>query len=63
MKQFACKDLGMDCDFVASGNTVDEVKKKAIEHAQMIHPDIMKKMAPTPAKMAEMEKTIVSMIR
>ena len=28
MKEFACKDLGIDCSFVATGNTVDEVKKE-----------------------------------
>ena len=62
MKQFACKDLGMNCDFVASGNTVDEVKKKAVEHAQVRHADILKKMAGTPVQMVEFEKTIVSKI-
>jgi len=32
--QFACRDMGMDCDFVATGSTVDEVKAKAMAHAQ-----------------------------
>jgi predicted small metal-binding protein len=63
MKQFACKDLGMNCDFVASGSTVDEVKKKAVEHAQVKHADLLKKMAGTPTQMIEFEKTIVSKIR
>jgi predicted small metal-binding protein len=63
MKQFACKDLGMDCDFVATGNTVDEVKKKVMEHAQARHADTLKKMTATPEQKAEFEKTVVSKIR
>ncbi|HEX7434827.1 MAG TPA: DUF1059 domain-containing protein [Anaerolineaceae bacterium] len=62
MKQFACKDLGMDCSFVATGETVDEVKKKVIEHAGAKHADVLKKMTATPAQKAEFEKTVVSKI-
>ena len=62
MKEFACKDLGMDCNFVAKGNTVDEVKAKAMEHAAAKHADLVKKMTATPAQKAEFEKTLVSKI-
>lgn len=37
MKDFHCRDAGMDCDFVAKGMTNDEVLKKAGEHAQKVH--------------------------
>jgi len=35
MKQLSCKDMGTNCDFVATGNTADEVKKKMMDHAMM----------------------------
>jgi predicted small metal-binding protein len=31
-KVLRCRDLGVDCDFVASGKTKEEVLKKAAEH-------------------------------
>ena len=62
MKQFACKDLGLDCTFSTSGSTVDEVKPKAMEHAKKVHPDLLK-TATTPAQMAAMEKTIEGKIK
>lgn len=37
MKALGCKDLGVDCKFVARGITVDEVIKKASEHAKEHH--------------------------
>ncbi len=36
-KVLRCKDVGVDCDFAARGNTVDEVLKKASEHAKKDH--------------------------
>jgi len=60
--QLACRDLGMDCDFVATGNTVDEVKRKAMAHALEKHADVLKSMS-SPAQMAAMEKQIESVIK
>jgi predicted small metal-binding protein len=37
MKDFHCRDAGMDCDYVAKGQTDDEILKKAGEHAQKVH--------------------------
>jgi predicted small metal-binding protein len=37
MKVLGCKDIGIDCSFVAKGKTVDEVLKKASEHARKDH--------------------------
>ena len=62
MKSLACKDLGMQCDFVATGNTVEEVKQKAMVHAQKVHADILKTMS-SPEQMAEMNKTMDKMIK
>jgi predicted small metal-binding protein len=36
-KVLKCKDVGMDCDFVARGETEDEVLKQAAEHAGTTH--------------------------
>lgn len=37
MKVLACKDVGVNCDYEARGMTVDEVLKKAAEHARKDH--------------------------
>jgi predicted small metal-binding protein len=37
MKILKCKDVGVDCDFVASGKTEEEVLKKTAEHARKVH--------------------------
>jgi len=36
--------MGTNCDFVATGNTADEVKKKMMDHAMMEHKDMMANM-------------------
>jgi predicted small metal-binding protein len=58
MEKFECKDLGMACSFVATGNSVEEVKRKAVEHAQKAHPDVVKS-----GPMAVLEKNITGVIR
>jgi predicted small metal-binding protein len=37
VKDFHCRDAGMNCDYVAKGMTNDEVMKKAGEHAEKVH--------------------------
>jgi len=59
MLKFECKDLGMNCNFVATGNTVEEVKKKAMDHAQTVHKDLLAKM--TSQERADFEKTLTRM--
>lgn len=44
MEKFACKNLGLDCDFTATGATKEEVLKKAMEHGGTVHADLMKDM-------------------
>jgi len=36
-KVLTCRDVGVDCDFVARGATVEEVMEKAREHATKDH--------------------------
>jgi predicted small metal-binding protein len=45
MLKFACKDAGVDCDFVAAGATVDEVKQNAFTHATVVHAELLSKMS------------------
>ncbi len=44
MKTLACKDLGAECAFVASGETNEDVIKKMMDHAQASHPEKMEQM-------------------
>jgi len=36
-KMLRCKDVGLDCSFEARGKTIDEVLKKAADHARKEH--------------------------
>lgn len=36
-KEIRCRDVGVDCDWVASGETEEEIMKKAGEHAKKDH--------------------------
>ncbi len=61
MLKFACKDVGVDCDFVATGATVEEVKNKAFAHAGVVHADLLKGM--NEGQMAEMTKAVEASIK
>src|SRR5262245_6004013 len=37
MKAVTCRDVGVDCDFVARGETVDDVLRQCGEHARSAH--------------------------
>ncbi len=53
MKDFHCSDAGMKCDFVARGNSEQEVVDQAGRHAQQAH-----SMRMTP----DLEKTVRGLI-
>lgn len=36
-KTVTCRDVGVDCDFVARGETEQEVLKQCAEHARTAH--------------------------
>jgi predicted small metal-binding protein len=36
-KEIRCRDVGVDCDWVARGETEEEIMKKAAEHAKKAH--------------------------
>ncbi|MHB1004937.1 MAG: DUF1059 domain-containing protein [Chloroflexota bacterium] len=49
-KTIACRDIGIDCDNVARGETTDEVMERAADHAARVHnikvisPEFMRKI-------------------
>lgn len=45
MYTLACKDLGTDCEFVAKGETQDEVLQTMMGHASSAHADAVAKMS------------------
>lgn len=36
-KVMSCREVGMDCDFVAKGETEQEIMQQAAEHAKKDH--------------------------
>jgi predicted small metal-binding protein len=36
-KVLTCREVGMDCDFVARGNSEEEILAQAVVHAQKDH--------------------------
>jgi predicted small metal-binding protein len=44
METFACKSLGIDCDFVVSAPSKEEVLAQAMQHGGTVHADLMKDM-------------------
>jgi predicted small metal-binding protein len=37
LKEFSCRDVGMDCDYKVSGRTEEEILLKAEEHGKEAH--------------------------
>jgi predicted small metal-binding protein len=36
-KVLRCRDVGMDCDYSAHGETEEEIMKQAAEHVRTVH--------------------------
>ena len=36
-KSISCRDVGVDCDFQATGETVEDVMQQCAEHAKSAH--------------------------
>ncbi|HUE86937.1 MAG TPA: DUF1059 domain-containing protein [Vicinamibacterales bacterium] len=54
MKELGCRDLGGECDFVASGENNEDVKRRLFEHAAEAHPEKLAGM--TPEEQAQMQE-------
>jgi len=37
MLKFECKELGTNCNYVARGNTLEDVKRDALGHVNAVH--------------------------
>jgi predicted small metal-binding protein len=37
MKRLACRDIGLDCDYIVKGEIEEEVIRNAVQHAWEIH--------------------------
>jgi predicted small metal-binding protein len=59
MLKFECKELGTNCNYVVQGNTLEEVKKSAMQHAQTVHRDWLEHMSPQ--QKADLDKTVTRM--
>jgi predicted small metal-binding protein len=53
MKTLACKDMGMQCNWVGRAQTEQELLRQATEHAKNVH-----KMNPTP-EMEQMARKVM----
>jgi len=44
MEKFSltCKDMGINCNFKAEGESKEEVIKKTMDHAKVAHPEVIK---------------------
>jgi predicted small metal-binding protein len=45
MKTLACKDMGVECDYISMEPTAEEVKADMLEHAQKKHADMLAGMS------------------
>lgn len=62
MYQVSCKDIGMiECTFVGKGATIEEVKQKAMAHAQVAHKD--KLAAMSKAQLTDLDRVLTSKIK
>ena len=61
MFRYACRDLGVDCDYVVSGATAEEVKEKVFAHAGVVHAEMLKGM--TKDELAQLTKAVEGAIK
>jgi predicted small metal-binding protein len=53
-KTLSCRDVGMDCDFVAKGETNEDIMLQAAEHARTAH-----NMNEIPAEVADKVRSAI----
>lgn len=57
----SCRDMGVSCDFVAKGETIDEIVKQVKDHAMDKHPEKWEEMKNMSDE--EMKKMIESKVK
>ena len=61
MYKYACRDLGVDCDFSTTAETPEEVKKAVFAHGNVVHKEMLASM--TPEQLAGLEKAVERAIK
>jgi len=56
MFTLACKDMGLECAYVAKGNTIEEAIEDLKRHGVMVHKKVEGEM--TPELLAKMKQLI-----
>ena len=61
MYKYACRDLGVDCDFSTTSEYPEEVKKAVFANADEVHKEMLQSM--TPEQFADLEKAVQGAIK
>ena len=61
MFSLSCRDMGRDCDFVASGETEEQVRKLLYVHAARAHPEMEETLTPEQAQ--ELDRQIKARLK
>jgi predicted small metal-binding protein len=61
MYKYACRDLGVDCDFSTTAESPEKVKKAVFAHADVVHKEMLQAM--TPEQLADLEKAVEGAIK
>ena len=62
MKTLACRDMDVDCDFVAKADTAEGAVKIATDHAMKAHADKIAEMSKTMSQ-DDMTKAMMSKVK
>ena len=55
--RYSCKSMGLNCPFIVTGETLEEVTKKALEHVQETHANDFNSIH-SPAEIERMEQAL-----
>jgi predicted small metal-binding protein len=61
MFKYGCRYVGVDCDYVVTGTTFEEVKEKVFAHAGVAHAEMLKGM--TRDELAQMTNAVEGAIK
>lgn len=60
--RYSCKDMGLKCDFIVKGQTLDEVTQKALEHVRENHTQDFQAIR-SPAEIESMQRALARSTR
>jgi predicted small metal-binding protein len=59
MKTFACKNLGLDCDFISEGDVEEEILADALSHIEETHGHEISIVEENPEDLPETVRTYI----